>query len=198
MWSKVAAVGNAWRCPRSQPVRRRRIVHMSMACRARSARPPRPRCFWRPPKASTGTALDLPRLPRTISFTRSLRQALTRRCSVRSCAFAAYASGTIAASRSINTLACSDGSAINQPSMTGHASANGSGRFLHQCLALGCLRCVGRASPSFHARDRLARNTETSDAPSSSLRRAPHELPGRSASAEPTESPAATAQGPDV
>jgi hypothetical protein len=32
----------ALRCPRSQPVRRRRIVHMSIACRARSARPPRP------------------------------------------------------------------------------------------------------------------------------------------------------------
>jgi len=30
----------AARCPRSPPVRRRRIVHMSMACRARSARPP--------------------------------------------------------------------------------------------------------------------------------------------------------------
>jgi hypothetical protein len=30
----------AARCPWSQPVRRRRIVHMPMACRARSARPP--------------------------------------------------------------------------------------------------------------------------------------------------------------
>ena len=33
MWSKGAAVGNAWRvaprCPRAYPVRRRRIVHMS-------------------------------------------------------------------------------------------------------------------------------------------------------------------------
>jgi hypothetical protein len=67
----------------------------------------------------------------------------------------AYASGTIAASRSINAQADTEGSAINQPSMTGHASANGSGRFLHQCLTLGCLRCVGRASPSFHAEDRL-------------------------------------------
>ena len=41
MWSKAAAVGNtAARCPRSPPVRRRRIVHMSRACRARSARLP--------------------------------------------------------------------------------------------------------------------------------------------------------------
>ena len=35
MWAKAAAVGNACRaaarCPRSQPVRRRRIVHMSIA-----------------------------------------------------------------------------------------------------------------------------------------------------------------------
>ena len=44
MWSKAAAVGNAGRaaarCPRSQPVRHGRIVHMSIAWRARSARPP--------------------------------------------------------------------------------------------------------------------------------------------------------------
>lgn len=40
MWAKGAAVGNAQRCPRLRPVRRRRIVHMSIACRARSARPP--------------------------------------------------------------------------------------------------------------------------------------------------------------
>ena len=43
MWAKGAAVGNARRaaprCPRSHPVRRRRIVHMSIARRARSARP---------------------------------------------------------------------------------------------------------------------------------------------------------------
>src|SRR5437016_1628291 len=41
MWAKGSAVGNAQRCPRSCPVRRRRIVHMSIARRARSARPPR-------------------------------------------------------------------------------------------------------------------------------------------------------------
>ena len=45
MWAKGAAVGNAWRCPRLRPVRRRRIVHMSMACRARSARPSASRDF---------------------------------------------------------------------------------------------------------------------------------------------------------
>jgi len=51
MWSKAAAVGNAGRaaarCPRSQPMRRRRIVHMSIACRARSARPPSAAKFFR-------------------------------------------------------------------------------------------------------------------------------------------------------
>ena len=51
MWSKAAAVGNAGRaaarCPRTQPVRRRRIVHMSIACRARSARPPSAEKFFR-------------------------------------------------------------------------------------------------------------------------------------------------------
>ena len=36
----------AARCPRSPPVRRRRIVHMSMACRARSARAPRCDVFF--------------------------------------------------------------------------------------------------------------------------------------------------------
>jgi hypothetical protein len=54
MWAKGAAVGNALRCPRQHPVRRRRIVHMSMACRARSARPPRPLDF------STALGLILP------------------------------------------------------------------------------------------------------------------------------------------
>ena len=45
MWAKGAAVGNALRCPRLLPVRHRRIVHMSIACRARSARPRGPRLF---------------------------------------------------------------------------------------------------------------------------------------------------------
>ncbi len=97
-----------------------------------------------PLQTSAGVAADLLRLPSTISFTRWLRHALTRRCKVRNCGFAAYASGTIAANRSINSLADTVGSAINQPSMTGHASANGSGRFRHQCLVLGCLRVSGK------------------------------------------------------
>jgi hypothetical protein len=33
---------------------------------------------------------------------------------------------------------------------------------LHQCLAVGCLRCVGRASLSFHAEHRLLRKTSPS------------------------------------
>jgi len=37
----------AARCPRSQPVRRRRIVQMSMACRPRSAQPPSAAKFFR-------------------------------------------------------------------------------------------------------------------------------------------------------
>jgi len=51
MWAKGA--GGGQRSARSAgvvhgrcPVRRRRIVHMSTACRARSARPPRPRKFF--------------------------------------------------------------------------------------------------------------------------------------------------------
>ena len=160
MWSKAAAVGNAARaaarCPRAQPVRRRRIVHMSIACRARSARPPSALKFCAPLfQASTGAAGDLRRPPRTISVTRALRHALTRRCSVRSCALLPYISGTITTNRSIKALAAIDGSASSQPSMTGHTSANGSVRVLHQCLALGCLRCVGRTSPSFQADDKL-------------------------------------------
>lgn len=39
MWAKGAAVGNASRCPWPRLVRRRRIVHMSIAGRGRSARP---------------------------------------------------------------------------------------------------------------------------------------------------------------
>ena len=118
---------------------------------------------------SAGMAADLRRLPKTISFARSTRQALTRRCSVRSCALLAYACGTIAANRSINALGDADGSAINQPSMVGHASAKGSTRVFHQCVAVGCLRCVGRASPSFHAEVKLARKTARSDSISNSL-----------------------------
>jgi hypothetical protein len=56
-----------------------------MACRARSARPLRGfevSCVGHP---SIGAGADLRRLPMTISFTRWLRQALTRRCSVRNC-----------------------------------------------------------------------------------------------------------------
>ena len=50
MWLKAAAVGNAGRaaarCERSQPMRRGRIVHMSIACRARSSRPPSAAFFF--------------------------------------------------------------------------------------------------------------------------------------------------------
>ena len=93
-WSKAAAVGNAGcaaaRCPRSQQVRRRRIVHMSIACRARSARPPvgrevLPRLFH----TSAGIRVDLRSRPKIMSLARSARQALTRRCNVRSCALPA-------------------------------------------------------------------------------------------------------------
>ena len=94
MWSKAAAVGNASRaaarCPRSQPVRRRRIVHMSIACRARSARPPVDREVFSPLfHASAGMTVDMRSRPSIISFARSARQALTRRCNVRSCALPA-------------------------------------------------------------------------------------------------------------
>jgi hypothetical protein len=144
MWSKAAAVGNAGRtaarCPRSQPVRRRRIVHMSIVCRARSARPPSAAKFSRRLfHTSAGMPVDLRSRPRIISRARSARQALTRRCNVRSCALPAYASGNIVANRSINSLAEADGSAIGQPSTSGHASANGSTFVRHQCLAPGCL-----------------------------------------------------------
>ena len=103
--------------------------------------------------------------PRTISFARSARHALTRRCNVLSCALLAYASGTSVARRSINVLAETAGSAISHPSTTGHASANGSTRVFHQCLALGCLRCVGRTSPSFHADARLATKSAMAGVP---------------------------------
>ena len=95
MWSKAAAVGNAGRaaarCPRSRPVRRRRIVHMSIACRALSARPPSAARFFLPRlfHTSAGMPVDLRSRPRIISFARSARQALTRRCNVRSCALPA-------------------------------------------------------------------------------------------------------------
>jgi hypothetical protein len=130
-----------------------------LVCRARSARPP-PTFRVSADQASVCVSACLRKLPRTISFTRSTRHALTRRCNVLNCA-----SGIILANRSINSLADTPGSAISQPSITDHASANGSTRLLHQCFALGCFRWVGRASPSFHAEDRLARKTVTSDSP---------------------------------
>jgi hypothetical protein len=90
MWAKGAAVGNAARCPRTRPVRRRRIVHMSMACRARSARPPRARdFFWCRAHVSAVTDVAFLSCPRIRSFAFSARQALMRRCSVRSCALLA-------------------------------------------------------------------------------------------------------------
>jgi hypothetical protein len=90
MWAKGAAVGNASRCPRARPVRRRRIVHMSMACRARSARPPRGRRFSScRAQVSAVAVVALLSCPRIKSFAFSARQALMRRCSVRSCALPA-------------------------------------------------------------------------------------------------------------
>jgi hypothetical protein len=88
---------------------------------------------------SAGMPVDLRSRPRIISRARSARQALTRRCNVRSCALPAYASGNIVANRFINSLPEADGSAISQPSTSGHASANGSTFVRHQCLAPGCL-----------------------------------------------------------
>ena len=116
---------------------------------------------------SAGAASRMRRRPRIISFARSERQALTRRCKVLSCVLLAYRSGTSVASRAINALAETAGSAINHPSTTGHASANGSTRVFHQCFAEGCLRCVGRASPSFHADARLATKSAIAGVPSS-------------------------------
>jgi hypothetical protein len=90
MWAKGAAVGNASRCPRTRPVRRRRIVHMSMACRARSARPRAAADFSScRAQASAVTDVALLSCPRIKSFAFSARQALMRRCSVRSCALLA-------------------------------------------------------------------------------------------------------------
>ncbi len=89
MWSKVAAVGNA--------AAQRRVVHGRNRCAAgASSTCPWPAgreapvplrgfevsCVGHP---SIGAGADLRRLPMTISFTRWLRQALTRRCSVRNC-----------------------------------------------------------------------------------------------------------------
>ena len=170
MWSCRLSITMAARVASRKNVTRR-IVVVSVSsffsfgvCRARSARPP-PAFNVPAAHTSTGVLAGLCRLPMIISFTRSARHALTRRCSVRSCTLLAYASGTIVANRSINSLADTAGSAFSHPSITGHASANGSTRVFHQCFALGCFRCVGRASPSFHAEERLARKTATSDSP---------------------------------
>ena len=89
MWSKVAAVGNA--------AAQRRVVHGRNRCAAGASST----CPWPAGReapvplrgfevscvghTSIGAGADLRRLPMTISFTRWLRQALTRRCSVRNC-----------------------------------------------------------------------------------------------------------------
>ena len=92
MWAKAAAVGNA--------AAQRRVVHGRSRCAAgASSTCPWPAGREAPgPSASasrkvvdcvqtsTATASALRRPPRTISVTRALRQAFTRRCSVRSCA----------------------------------------------------------------------------------------------------------------
>lgn len=72
-----------------------------------------------------------------------------RRCNVRSLRLAGIHIRNDCGQAIVNSFANATGSAMSQPSITGHASANGT-RVFHQCLALGCLRCVGRASPSFH------------------------------------------------
>ena len=64
--------------------------HMSIACRARSARPPvgrevLPRLFH----TSAGIRVDLRSRPKIMSLARSARQALTWRCNVCSCALPA-------------------------------------------------------------------------------------------------------------
>lgn len=90
MWAKAAAVGNA--------AASRCVVHG----RSRCAKGASSTCPWPAGRAapgplgpdggqlcahtSAGTASALRRPPRTISVTRALRQAFTRRCSVRSCA----------------------------------------------------------------------------------------------------------------
>ena len=87
--------------------------------------------------ASTGATAKARNRPNIISFARSARQPLTRRCNVRSCVLLAYGSGRSAANCSVNILADTAGSATNHPSTTGHTSANGSTRVVHQCLAAG-------------------------------------------------------------
>jgi len=94
MWAKGAAVGNARRaaprCPRPRPVRRRRIVHMSTARRVRSARPLGPDATAAGVlHTSVSAVLAFRSLPRIKSFAFSARQALMRRCRVRSCALLA-------------------------------------------------------------------------------------------------------------
>ena len=89
MWAKGTAVGNAARCPRSCPVRRRRIVHMSTAWPGASRPAPLPRCDADGLYGSVASVVDWLSLPRIRSLAFSARQALTRRCSVRSCALPA-------------------------------------------------------------------------------------------------------------
>ena len=106
--------------------------------------------------SSTAISSGVCRRPRTISFARAVRQALARRGLVLGCALLECASGIIVASRSISVLAETAGSAINHPWTTGHESANGSTRVRYPCLAVGCLRWIGRASFSFDADVKLA------------------------------------------
>lgn len=102
------------------------------------------------------------RLPRTMFFACSARHCCTRRCSVRNCDVPAYASGTAEANRASSSLAVTVGSLISHCSTIGQACANGSARVFHHRVAPGCLRCLGRTSPSFQAVDRLCRNEATS------------------------------------
>ena len=94
MWAKAAAVGNA--------AAQRRVVHGRSRCAAGASST----CPWPAGREAPGPAFGvdvfvplfqtsigiskgLRKQPRTISFARSARQALTRRCSVRSCALLA-------------------------------------------------------------------------------------------------------------
>ena len=103
------------------------------------------------------------RCPKMSAFARSERQALTRRCKVRSCALPVYRSGNIAAKRSITSLADTPGSASSHRCTVGQLCSNGSSRVRHQGGVPAFLRCVGRTSPSFQALDRPVKNVASSE-----------------------------------
>ena len=165
-----------------------------MVCRARSARPPRDFQLFRT-STSTGVSADFRTPPRISSFTRSARHALTRRCNVRNCAFLHRLPETLRPSRFINSLAGTEGSAISQPSITGHASANGSDPTSPPVLCLGLLS-MRRTCFTLLPRRRKA-GEEDGNVRFVRWRRFSTHAVGsesRSMSAEPFASPAAAAQ----